>query len=513
MKRFFAKKPIIFSLLVILAVACVVLIPIFQKGFPISDDGEWMVIRLSAFFQTFREGQFPVRFLGRLNNSYGYPVANFLYPGFLYLGSLIHAIGASFSQSVEFIIAGSVFLSALFLFFLLKRHFDAIPATAATVSYLLSPYLLYDIYKRGSVGELAAIAMGLACFFCLTKKLRLFLPITVFFLLVSHNTLAVFFIMLLAVYIIIKREFSFFVPMGIGIIMSSFFWIPALWELQFVSFSQIAVSNPFAYFGESHTLLFWSAPWIIAAGLAAAKKIPQQENERNYFLIVFALGVFFSSILSGFLWTSKTLTDIVQFPFRFQTLLLLSGPWITAFLLQGKKPRMQLFISLVIVVYFGIFGFQRMQSVKSVVREEGYFTTNEGTTTVLSEYLPKWITNIPQYRSAKRLEFFKGKGEILKGTVTTQKIDVTLVTQENSVVQINTIFYPGWGATLDNKPVQIDYDNPSGFMRIPVPKGEHRLFVEFRETIARFAADSLTLFGCVLYALYGVRYIGKNKKR
>lgn len=71
--------------------------PLMRSGFFITDDGEWMIIRLSAFYQSLADGQFPVRFLGRLNNSYGYPVSNFLYPGFLYLGSLLHILGASFS--------------------------------------------------------------------------------------------------------------------------------------------------------------------------------------------------------------------------------------------------------------------------------------------------------------------------------------------------------------------------------------------------------------------------------
>ena len=72
--------------------------PLFRPGFIVTDDGNWMVIRLSAFYQSLRDGQFPVRFLGRLNFSYGYPVANFLYPGFMYIGSLLHAFGLSFQH-------------------------------------------------------------------------------------------------------------------------------------------------------------------------------------------------------------------------------------------------------------------------------------------------------------------------------------------------------------------------------------------------------------------------------
>ena len=93
------------KLLILLALG-LILFPLVRPGFFVSDDGDWMIIRLSAFFASFREGQFPVRFLGRLNDSYGYPVANFLYPGFLYIGSFLHAMGLSFIDSVKAIFAG-----------------------------------------------------------------------------------------------------------------------------------------------------------------------------------------------------------------------------------------------------------------------------------------------------------------------------------------------------------------------------------------------------------------------
>src|SRR3989344_3219366 len=79
-----AKKylPIVILLLLMIPSIWFLLLP----GFFESDDGEWMIIRFSAFYQALADGQFPVRFLGRLNNGYGYPVADFLYPGFMYLG-------------------------------------------------------------------------------------------------------------------------------------------------------------------------------------------------------------------------------------------------------------------------------------------------------------------------------------------------------------------------------------------------------------------------------------------
>src|SRR6266498_4351646 len=78
------KKKIFLSLLFIILFSLPAILPLLHPGFFSTDDGEWMIIRLSAFYPAFADGQFPVRFMERLNFGYGYPVAEFLYPGIMY---------------------------------------------------------------------------------------------------------------------------------------------------------------------------------------------------------------------------------------------------------------------------------------------------------------------------------------------------------------------------------------------------------------------------------------------
>src|SRR3989344_7392846 len=117
------RVPLIVWIIAIVLMSAVVLWPIMRPGFFISDDGEWMIIRLSAFYQSLAQGQFPVRFLTRLNHSYGYPVANFLYPGFLYIGSLLHWVGISLVGSIKLILAGSIVGASVGLYAWLSRRF------------------------------------------------------------------------------------------------------------------------------------------------------------------------------------------------------------------------------------------------------------------------------------------------------------------------------------------------------------------------------------------------------
>src|SRR3989304_8256280 len=90
-------------LLLALVITIPAVIGLIHQGFPLTDDGNWMVIRFSAFYEVLRSGEFPVRFLTRLNNGFGYPVSNFLYPLFMYLGAPVHALGISFVDTIKLI--------------------------------------------------------------------------------------------------------------------------------------------------------------------------------------------------------------------------------------------------------------------------------------------------------------------------------------------------------------------------------------------------------------------------
>src|ERR1035437_9252182 len=135
------------------------LIGLMHSGFPLTDDGNWMIIRFSAFFQSLRGGEFPVRFLMRLNNGYGYPVADFLYPLFMYLSVPIHILGINFVNTIKILLALCIIASSLFSFLWLRKIFDNVSSLVGAVFYVFFPYHLFDIYQRGSVGEVLSLSI------------------------------------------------------------------------------------------------------------------------------------------------------------------------------------------------------------------------------------------------------------------------------------------------------------------------------------------------------------------
>jgi len=475
--------------------------PLSKRGFFVSDDGEWMVIRLSAFQQSIREGQFPVRYLGRLNHSYGYPVANFLYPGYLYLGAPLHVIGFTFPDSVKIIFAGSVIGSAYFVFLWLRRYFSSFESGIGTMGYILAPYLTYDLYTRGSVGEvLAFLPASLGMYSIASGNLHM-LPFAVALLIVSHNSLAVIFLVLIIAYGWARYGLRIFASVLFGLGMSSFFWIPALYERRYVLFDQAVVSRPFDYFLGTKTALLAGPAAILSWFVLAKRPIWKKQKSVKVMLISFAVFTFLALPLAQPVWTLPLMAKLFQFPFRMLAVSVLAGAWITAGAMHYIRRMRPLYVA-VILGFLLLPAAYRTRTVEIVTRPETFYTTNEATTTVADEYMPRWVRAKPLGHANAPLEFAGGSGEIQILKASTQQIAAIIQTDDQSVIQINKIYYPGWGAMVDNTSVDISYDNPQGIMRISVPAGEHRLYAEFRETLFRFVTDIITLISLVAYGIY-----------
>lgn len=479
-----------------------VLWPFFRPGFFITDDGEWMVIRLSAFYQSLASGQFPVRFLGRLNNSYGYPVANFLYPGFLYIGSVLHVIGISFVDAVKVILGVSVAGGAAATFMTLRSRFKMVPSILGTMSFIFSPYLLYDVYRRGSVGELLGIFAAAIALLALSKGWVWLMAPSIAFLIVSHNTVALIAGLGIAVLIFLhQKRLAMIISAAWGVGMAAFFWLPALLEKRFVRFDATIVSNPSFYFVNVENAALLGAGVIVALAviLGLRKKLAGQDK---IITILAVTGIVLSVAISAPLWSMPLLGKLVQFPYRFLVLTVLFGPWVVALAVEHVRGWQQKLLGVILLVIFSHGLIMQLGDVRFVERPEGYYTTNEATTNVANEYMPLWVTDIPLSRPVETLEVIEGDVKIIHRTFLGEYMKVDIDAKKDSVVQINKIYYPGWGITLDNKLMRINYQNPLGVMRVEVPAGVHTLVATFRETPMRLFSDIVSLVCVIGYLIF-----------
>lgn len=501
---FFKKNR--FIIILLSACALPTILPLLHAGFFVTDDGEWMVIRLSAFYSAIHDGQFPVRFLHRLNFDYGYPVSTFLYPGFLYAGVFFKALKISSIETIKLLFGISLLGSSIFTYFWLTKVFkQRLASFVGAVIALYIPYHLYDLYFRGSVGELFALLWIPFILWMMERKNKFFTSLGLFVLILSHNTLAALFVPFLFLYALSRRLWNFkelLLTFFFGIALSSFFIIPIFFELPLTRFSQTAIANPLQYFADIH-LIGISSGFILAASfclfLFCYRTLKQEKIFISLFFILTMVSIFLSSSLSNFLWHAIP-NSFIQFPFRLLSYLVITLPLLVAFSLSTVRGRNQIFLA---VVFLGISFYSSLPYLtpaKYFQREPGYYDTLQPTTTIKDEYLPLWVKDKPLMQPPEKLLITKGMGTIENFISTNKKITFAVHAESPVTIQVNTLYWPGWNFFIDGKKTDITSINIKGGMDIIVPVGRHEMQFIFGETSLRLFSDAVTViaFICLL---------------
>lgn len=502
-------KKTILPIVLLLLIALPSIFALLRPGFFVSDDGEWMIIRFTAFYQALADGQFPVRFLSRLNNEYGYPVANFLYPGFMYLGVPVKLLGIDFVSTIKIIIGGSLIGSSLFTFLWLKKIFNTWAAFVGAILYLYSPYHLFDAYTRGSVGELLSLAILPFVLWQIERQSILFASFGVGLLLISHNTIAILSLPIIVLYMLmsyrVKKKaiiaYKFVVMIIAGFGLAAFFWIPALVDLQYTRFSQTVVSDWSHYFAPLQLIGAITVGLVILfVVLWIRKKIILTEKDRLFFAL-FAISLFLSLSVSSIFWRALPVS-FIQFPYRLLSIFILASAFIGALLVHSVQKRKEL-IGIVLILISFLSTMPYLLPKTFVFREEGYYTTNMDTTTVKKEYMPKWVKQTPSMRSQQKVAVQMGTAELIFQNA--NEILFKTSNKSKKEVFIHTIYFPGWKVFVNNSEVPIDYNNDKGMIHFTILSGESMVKVQFQETRARLVSDAISIISFILLLLWSLR--------
>ncbi len=499
---FSSKKTLILVVLLMLLIPAV--FPLFQKGFFISDDGEWMVIRFTAFFQTMKEGVLPVRFLGRLNHDYGYPVSNFLYPGYLYLGVFLKLFGMSFVQVIKVLFIFSTLLSGVFMYLWLRSRFKEIPSVIGSLVYVYFPYHMFDLYMRGSLGELLGLCILPLILYVVEKKKLHLAGVLFACLIVSHNSLALIFTPVLFFSTYLQSGIKKTYYLLIGLLLSAFFWIPALAETRYTIFSSVTVSSWQNYFVTIQNFSLVGLSGILIIGCSFFLIWKKRSRKIWFPLVTFFASLFLSFPLSEPLWQIGLFPKIVQFPWRFLLLAVWSGSVIIAATLEPLPRRKQQVLGILFGVLIMLSAAPYILSYQQVVRDEGYYTTNEDTTTVHNEYMPIWVKQIPTTRPLEKAKIISGQGGIFIQSQKNNSIRLIATMETEGMLQIETIYYPGWKAFRNEQAVPIHYQNEQGLIQIPLQRGENKIVTVFSETPLRIFANGITVVSMLVLILYYV---------
>lgn len=498
MKNSVLLKNLLFVIFVmILAVPAI--LPLFKSGFIITDDGGWMIIRLSAFYDTLRDGQFPARFLERINFGYGYPVSNFLYPGYLYLGSVIHILGFSFIDTVKILFGSSLILSGIFSFIWLRRLFGNLDSLLGSLVFVYSPYHLFDIYKRGSLGEALSISIIPLAFYGIEKASTILVGLSVFLILILHNTLAIFFLPLIPIYAIIRKSFVRSIPgMGLGVAMSAFFTVPAIVELRYTKFFETKISNPLEYFADTNLIGIVSIVVLLSSIILMVIIYKKEIKKIPYFGLVILFGflaivsLVLSVSLSSLFWENIN-ASFVQFPYRILSIFILCVSFFAAFISYILFEKAKILVVIIISILTIYSSYNYLTNVEYSNNPDEFYSTNEATTTIHNEYMPIWVKNNPSFRPENKVEVLSGDAEITNLKLNSSKIEFETKVVSDSRVRVNTIYWPGWMLFVEGEQRPIFYDNDFGVMEFELSQYDDRVYLAFQEDLVRTLSNMVSI--------------------
>ena len=550
-------------------------------------DSPFLLFRLGQLVTALADGHFPVRWMPDAAYGLGYPFFSYYAALPYYIGAALHFWGFGLVAAVKLTQwLGSV-LAAWAMCGLVSRfggagqargegsntRFGRRTAWLAAAAYAFAPYHLVNIYVRGdSLTEFWA--MGLYPLILWTaarlwdrpgRGRAILFSLSYTALILTHNISALIFSPFVLLFFILlaagtpaahrgwKAGAALAVGLVLGLVLSAFFWLPALGEQGAVQlttqtsgyyhysnhFRTLASTSDSAGLVQS-TLIFdydvaGMTPFsmglvqaiLTAAGLIAALLRLCRSGIRSLNpLTLFALLTLLISTLmitpaSRPLWDHLPLLPMVQFPWRFLSVQALAAALLIAQVLDLDSPGRRVSRALspailtVLIVFSALAGLrpdavalaagditaERMQLYE-------WFSGNIGTTTRY-EYLPRAV--VPRLYTSESIVTGRPMDvRILAGEAIATRLETrtgkeswqVLVRTDSATIAFPVLYWPGWQARVDGKLVQVRPAESLGTITLDLPAGDHDVVLTLGRTPLRLMseiASLLALAGCAIY--------------
>ncbi|HSD98572.1 MAG TPA: 6-pyruvoyl-tetrahydropterin synthase-related protein [Patescibacteria group bacterium] len=517
--------------------------PLLHIGLIPTHDGEYHLIRFFEFDKMLRAGYLYPRWAPDLDFSYGLPLFTFVYPLPNYVASLLHLFGASFLDSVKLVMVVSTLFGGLFFYLWTEKFWGRLGALVSTTLYLFAPYRFVDIYVRGSVGEVMALGVFPGFLWTYTQYITskkpvyvvasaIFLALTIF----SHNILGLMFFVFTIFYMTLliitsqqKKSLTvsslFILLFSLG--LSAIFWLPALFETQFVrglqvyniaqnfpDLSQLLLPSWGSGFFDSNggdamsTQIGLANIFVIIISCIVLAKLWRKKQEKKPFLIFsllcLAVLVFFMLPISLFFWQTIPLIHYFQFPWRLLSLVILLCSFLagSVMLLKPSKPLAIILIAIAILTTYSY-----TQPAYYMVRTDSYYTLRsnfiDGTNSPGNIFDTIWNTT----KSARSKERFP----VQNGLYVT---DLHFLSPVNFSARTNTLaniqqsvalsFFPGWQVTVDGKVITV-FPSKNGQLSFLLPKGNHTVHIFLVQTFLEEIAQYVSLLTALILILFLLR--------
>ncbi len=528
---------------------------LLQPGFHYSHDALWHVQRITAMFQELKQRHFPVRWVANLDNGYGVPLFNYVYPGPYYLAAFLMFLGlgnvAAFNLTTVFF----YLLGGWGMYFLFRQNRWVGFFTA--LIYLFTPYQFVNLFVRGAFGEIAVMGLAPWVFVAIQdlkhrQHLRWYHPLPLFFALISHNFLGLILFGVVLTYLVFtKLPVTSHWSLVTSLALASFFLIPMFFERGYL-LSDTQQNFSFKYsdhFVYPKQLLYskwdywFSMPGIKNDGmtfqlgfanitivlltliylifLKAKGNLPAQAGRlkasTSHFLLLtsyFFLFVFLTLPYSKFIWDSIPLMQAMQFPWRLLAFTTIFSSILGGIILQQISHRnksLSFFLGSFLVVLAFINTRHYHRSMRTLTQTEFQelhrLYANKTTTSARSELIPKWAPKerwnpIDPGLVGQRLAKYDGGVKIINLQESTDHLTF-IADAENDRVKLRLYrnYFPSWQGKIDGRQKLVLSPTKTGEIIIPLQAGKHTYHLWVGQTNLEKLANLISLFA-ISYILY-----------
>jgi uncharacterized membrane protein len=535
--------------LLIVALSALPFVAVFATPLMIhTHDGPMHIARIPAYYKALTGGQILPRWAGELNYGYGMPLFNFYYHLPYLFGSLLVSVGLNLAWSFKIMLLFSFLLSGCFMYLFAYAFFkDRNKALVMTVLYQFAPFHLVDMVVRGDIGEVLAMTfLPLVLYFLVrvfeedhVRRYCIATGVATALMILSHSAIGLIYFATCVFFVIFfapntKKRIAAGVGLGIGVLLTAFFWIPVLLERKYTYgdfFMKDMYKTHFApvwnFFIPNLTNstalqnggvdvsfgLIQTAALLMSVWLLVKNKLQKNVRLLVWFgLIITAVALFVMISPSAFLWEHIPVLRAFQFPWRFLTITVFSLSVLGAAVLVKKNTPKFLVIGIVVatiassLVYFRPpLGFDKIN--------ENYFWHYPLDTTFFGETNLIWSAGPAGSYPKAPIELIAGKGEILNPVRNETKHTFTVIAETNVQILDNTQYYPGWRVYSGTTkiPVEFQDQNHRGIITFHLPPGTHHVTVSFGETPVRTVADVITV--STITAIAFSFFLPRKKKR
>ncbi len=524
--------------------------------------------RIRALVDALRVGVILPRWFPDFAFGYGYPALNYYSPGFYYPPALLHLAGLDMVLSVRLCLTMGFAFSAWWMFHLLRLYVSLWPAIVSVICFQFFPYRMIDLFVRGAFPEFIAFMwLPLIVYYTIQavavhrraemmtgegRSLLAKAGLSWAGLIVTHNLVALMAVLVFGVALALitllqhsARAGVHRIPaiavatLGIGILLSAWYTLPALLEISWVIIghgrSVEGYLNHFVGWTElidfdsiytysyprsayTYSLPIYTVPIGVAASIAAVAMQTRALRVCTLVALLLTLGaVWLTTDASAWLWTSsEILLAKLRFPWRWQIFVAFGAALLLAASVESLRRirRLPAFtVPLLVIILSAYLLAYALVQLDYPVDDTSYqdisvaslwqWDSQSGSGVWGPEFLPIWMTE--QYWAIGREPWEPTPILDAIDSVAVAPTRAGLLQQQFQVsaqrafrLIFHQFYIPAWRVTVDGVQVNTQPATNLGLISVMIPPGAHTVTLAWGATRAVWFGRALTAIGWVV---------------